>query len=341
GISASLNMPPHAYMENNRLLGEVEYLEGKEQLQHAGINGKEGWWAPAYRQEDVLPEFTRRAIHWLDDHLSEHGEDPFFLYMPLNAPHAPIVPNKDFAGRNRLGKYGDFCMEVDWSVGSLLDWLDKKGLAENTLIIFTADNGCSPQAGFKDLQAMGHYPSYIFRGLKGSLWEGGHRVPFLARWPARIESGSVSNVPVCLTDLMATLADLFTTSQDPASGEDSFSLLEAFSGGVPSWVETRGIIHHSDAGHFAVRRGKWKLVLHEKGGTRRHNPKDQPVINPAEIQLFDMENDPSETTNIQHLHPEVTEDLMSLLARYIREGRSNEGPVVSEDTISRWPQIEV
>lgn len=340
GISASLNMPPHAYMEDNSLLGEVVYLDGKEQLRNAGIQGKDGWWDPEYRQEDVLPEFTDRAIRWMDNHLSEHPEDPFFLYMPLNAPHAPIVPNKEFAGQSRLGKYGDFCMEVDWSVGLLLDWLDQKGLSENTLVIFTADNGCSPQAGFEKLQAQGHYPSYIFRGLKGSLWEGGHRVPFLARWPAFIDKGTVSDLPICLTDLMATLADLAGKPLEPGVGEDSFSFLEAFSGKTPAWAEERGIVHHSDAGHFSIRRGKWKLVLHEEGGTRRHNPKDKPLINPAEIQLFDMEADPSETTNIQHLNPEVVLALTELLTGYISEGRSNPGPSVSNDPATRWPQIE-
>ncbi|MCK4747689.1 MAG: sulfatase-like hydrolase/transferase, partial [Bacteroidales bacterium] len=190
-------------------------------------------------------------------------------------------------------------------------------------------------------QAQGHFPSYTFRGLKGSLWEGGHRVPFMARWPARIEETTASKVPICTTDLIATLADLFGESLDPRSGEDSFSFLEAFSGGIPSWAKERGIILHSDVGHFAVRQGKWKLVLHEKGGTRRHNPKDQPLINPAAIQLFDMDNDPSETTNIQHLHPVVVEDLKKLLAGYIMNGRSNEGPAVSNDPSSRWPQVKI
>jgi len=341
GISASLNMPPHAYVENNSLLGNVLYLEGKEQLRKAAIQGKDGWWDPEYRQEDVLPEFTDRAIRWMENHHSAHPEDPFFLYMPLNAPHAPIVPNEDFAGQSRLGKYGDFCMEVDWSVGLLLDWLDKKGLSENTMIIFTADNGCSPQAGFEKLQALGHYPSHIFRGLKGSLWEGGHRVPFLVRWPALVEKGTVSDLPICLTDLMATLADLAGERLEPDVGEDSFSFLEALSGGTPPWAEERGIVHHSDAGHFSIRRGKWKLVLHEKGGTRRHNPKDLPIVNPAAIQLFDMSIDPSETTNIKHLHPEMVADLSSLLAGYISEGRSNAGPVVDNDQAKRWPQIEI
>jgi arylsulfatase A-like enzyme len=140
---------------------------------------------------------------------------------------------------------------------------------------------------------------------------------------------------------MATLADMAGERLEPGEGEDSFSFLEALTGGTPAWAEERGIVHHSDAGHFSIRRGIWKLVLHEKGGTRRFNPKDQPLINPAEIQLFDMVIDPSETTNIQHLHPEMVAELTELLAHYIREGRSNAGPMVDNDPAKQWPQIEI
>lgn len=341
GISASLNMPPHAFMENRKVLGDLQYLSNNEDLRNNNIQSKTGWWDPDYSQDRVLSEFTRKAVEWVESQFSENKQKPFFLYVPLSAPHAPIVPGMAFIDRSGIGSYGDYCMEVDWTVGQILNLLDKHNLAENTLIIFTADNGCSPRADFEHLQELGHYPSYIYRGLKGSLWDGGHRVPFLVRWPEVINEGTLSDVPICTTDLIATLSEMFDEKLDVHTGEDSFSFLPAFTGKIPGWASKRGIIHHSDAGHFSVRQGKWKLVLHEKGGTRRHNPKDKPLVNPADIQLFDMDKDPGETTNLQHLHPEIVKNMKELLSGYIKNGRSNDGPAVLNDPSKRWRQIEV
>jgi arylsulfatase A len=341
GISASLNMVPHAYLENRRVLGDLLYLGDKESIKESGINGKYGWWNEDYKQDEVLMDLAAKSVKWIDDQVSDEDNPPFFLYMPLSAPHAPIVPSNKYIDQSGLGSYGDYCLEVDWVVGEILKVLEKHGVEENTLIIFTADNGCSPQAKFEDLQAQGHFPSYIYRGLKGSLYEGGHRVPFLSRWPERIKAGSSSDLTICTTDLLATVADLHETPLSNDAGEDSFSFLDAFSGDTPEWADSRGVVHHSDAGHFAIRKGKWKMIFNEAGGTRRLNPKSQPVINPAAIQLFDMENDPCESTNIQHLHPEIVEELRLLISTYIEQGRSNEGETVENDYSKRgWRQLE-
>jgi len=341
GISASLNMPPHAFIENRNVVGELTYLDDAEELKEHNISGKTGWVAAGYRQDQVLPTLTRKAVAWIRKHTRDHSEEPFFLFLPLNAPHAPIVPSKDYLDRSGIGRYGDFCMEVDGSVGEILKTLDELNLAGSTMVIFTADNGCSPQAHFGDLQAQGHYPSYIYRGLKGSLWEGGHRMPFLVRWPDVVKEGTQCHQTICVTDFLATLADMLKVAIPDHVGQDSVSFFPALQGKPLPGSSERGIVHHSDAGHFSIRRGKWKLVLHEKGGTRRHNPKDGPVSNPAALQLFDMEKDPSETTNVQHLHREKVEQLSMLLANYIAKGRSTPGVPQENDPGKHWTQIEV
>ncbi|TLX71802.1 hypothetical protein E9993_19680 [Labilibacter sediminis] len=261
--------------------------------------------------------------------------------MPLNAPHAPIVPSKQFKGKSGINEYADFCMEVDWSVGEILKALDELNITDNTLVIFTADNGCSPQAKFPVLHEHEHFPSYTFRGLKGSLWDAGHRVPFMAQWPAKVKKNTITDYNICTTDLMATVADILGIELADNMGEDSKSFLPALLGKKLNDKERGGIVHHSDAGKFSIRKGKWKLVLATGGGTRRKNPKDKPVINPADIELFDMEKDAGEITNVQHLHPEVVKELKFLLAQYIDNGRSTEGATQKNELGKRWNQLDV
>lgn len=340
GLAGSLNMTPHAYVENNLVQAPLEYLQDDEAMRQTGLKGIPGWWGTDYRQDQVLSKLADKSISWIKGHLIEKEDQPFFLYLPLTAPHAPIVPSSGFVGESGIGSYGDYCMEVDHIVGRILDFLEEMNVADHTLLIFTADNGCSPQAKFANLQEQGHYPSYIYRGLKGSLYEGGHRVPFLVKWPGVIEPGTTSDVVMCTTDLLATVADIFDVALPQNAGEDSYSMLKVFKGEHPLWTRSRGVVHHSDAGHFSIRVGKWKLIIHEKGGTRRQNPKGPPVINPAGIQLFDMRTDPEETTNIQHLHPGVVKELALLLIQYIESGRSTPGDSIPVEEDRGWSQLE-
>lgn len=342
GISASLNMPPHAYIENRQVLGDLSYLADQKAIKKAGLIGaKEGWKAHNFKQDEVLGTFTTKTTDWIKKTYEQAPGKPFFVYMPLNAPHSPIVPGKDFIGKSGIGLYGDFCMEVDWTVGEILKTLDELKIVNNTLIIFTADNGCSPVVKLKNLHALGHYPCYTFRGLKGSAWEGGHRVPFIVRWPQKVKAHTVSDYNICTTDLMATIADILDVELADNVGEDSKSFLPALLGKQLNDKERGGIVHHSDAGIFAIRYGKWKLVLANNGGTRRINPKDKPVLNPASIELFDMENDAAETTNVQHLYPEVVEELKILLAKYIDRGRSTDGSIQKNELGKQWDQLEL
>ena len=180
--------------------------------------------------------------------------------MPLNAPHTPISPTKEFQGKSGLNKYGDFVMQVDDTVGQVMAALDRNGLADDTLFIMTSDNGCSPQADFPALAAKGHHPSYVFRGYKADIFEGGHRIPFLARWPGHIRPGTWCDQTICLTDLLATCADILGAKLPANAGEDSVSILPALEGKATAPLR-EATVHHSANGSFSIRQGKWKLEL--------------------------------------------------------------------------------
>ena len=341
GIAASLNMDPHAYIDGRQTQGTMEFLKDKAAVKARGLEGaKPGWAAKEFVQSQVLPDFAKKTCDWI----RENKDQPFFVYMPLNSPHTPIVPSRAFAGKSGLSSYGDFCMETDWAVGEVLKTLDELGIADNTIVIFTADNGTSPGSKFENSQAKGHYSSWIYRGLKGTTWEGGHRVPFIARWPEGVKSGTVSDQLICTTDLVATVAELSGVKLVENIGEDSVSFLPALKGKEIPNIGSRGIVHHSDGGIFAVRRGKWKLLFDNKGGSRRQNPKDKPVINSADFLLFDMEEDVVESTNVSAEYPEVVTELKMLLADYINKGRSTPGAPQKNDPIEgkkKWTQTDV
>jgi arylsulfatase A-like enzyme len=341
GIAASLNMDPHAYIDGRLIQGTLEFLEDKDAVKARGfIGAKPGWAAKEFVQSQVLPDFTKKTCDWI----RENADQPFFVYMPLNSPHSPIVPSSAFEGKSGVTPHGDFCMETDWAVGEVLKTLDELGVAENTIVIFTADNGTSPGSKFEHAQAKGHYSSWIYRGLKGTTWEGGHRVPFLVRWPEGVKAGTVSEQLICTTDLMATVAEISNIELPENVGEDSVSFLPALKGKEIPNIGNRGVVHHSDSGKFSIRRGKWKLLFDDYGGSRRTNPKDKPVINSADLLLFDMENDVEETTNVSAEHPEVVDSLKKLLAEYVNNGRSTPGATQKNDPIrgnKKWLQIDV
>ena len=341
GISASLNMDPHAYIKGREIQGTLEFLKDREAIKKRGFTGaKPGWAAKEFVQSQVLPDLAKETCEWI----KQNKGQPFFMYMPLNSPHSPIVPNAEFEGKSGLSPHGDFCMETDWAVSEVLKTLDELGIADNTLVIFAADNGTSPMAKLEKMQAQGHYSSWIYRGLKGTTWEGGQRVPFLVRWPKRVEAGSKSDQLICTTDLMATVAELCGVELADNVAEDSVSFIPALRGREIPNIQRRGVVHHSDSGVFAIRRGKWKLLFDSKGGSRRQNPKDKPVINSADLILFDMEKDAVESTNLSAQYPEVVTDLKKLLAHYINNGRSTPGAPQKNDPAEgrkTWQQIDV
>ncbi len=277
---------------------------------------------------DALPLITKRAC----DLIAERAKkpEPFFLYLPLTAPHLPIVPSKEWQGKSGIGNYGDFVMEVDWTVGEVLKALDESGAAKNTLVIFTSDNGCSPAAGTKKLESVGHFASGIFRGYKADIWDGGHHVAFFARWPGVVKPGSKCVQLICHTDLMATLADILGVKLNDHTGEDSFSMLPLLNGGNAPTREY--VVHHSINGMFAIRDAEWKLELCPGSGGW-HAPRDEAAF--AEklppIQLYNMRADVSEKTNQQGQDPEVVKRLFAELKKIVADGRSTPGPVEKND----------
>ncbi len=320
GISASLDMPPFAFIQNDRF---TEPLTTTKKWQ------REGPAAASFEAVDVLPTFTRKATELIATQ-ARTGK-PFFLYMPLNAPHTPIVPSKEWQGKSSLGKYGDFVMETDWAVGEVLAALDKAGIGGNTLVILTSDNGCSKAAGIPALQAQGHYPSADMRGSKADIFDGGHRIPFIARWPDRVKAGSRCDQTVCLTDLMATCADILGAKLPDNAGEDSVSILPALLGTDTAPLH-EAVVHHSINGSFAIRQGKWKLELcADSGGWSAPTPGSKEAQGLPATQLYDLSTDKAESKNLQAERPEEVARLTKLLDQIIATGRSTPGAKQAND----------
>jgi len=275
----------------------------------------------------MLPRLKKQAVDYI---ASRAGKDqPFFLYVPLNSPHTPIVPTAKWQGKSGLGRYGDFVMQTDDVIGAVAAALDQHGLTDNTLFIFTSDNGCSPAAGIEQLARQGHQVSAHLRGHKADIWDGGHRIPFIARWPGKIEAGSTCDQLICLTDLFATAVDLLRAEQPAGSGEDSVSFLPALSG-KPIESSRAGVIHHSISGHFAYRQGQWKLAL-ARGSGGWSSPNERQAPDAPKAQLFDLGADPGEKTNLYSKRPDVAQRLLDQLRKDIQRGRSASGPASAND----------
>ena len=301
------------------------FANDKDVKKHFGTGGKKGWVDKNFKRDEVMQTFTNKAVAWMRNHKKNNKNQPFFLYLPLNAPHSPIVPSENFKGKSKLSPHGDFCMDVDDTVGQILAAVEALGESDNTLVIFTADNGVSPQAKLAPMEAKGHFSSYVYRGTKGTLYEGGHRVPFIVKWPKVISKSIESDYLSCTTDLLATVVDIHGEKLPDHAGEDSVSFLPILKGKNLSDNERGAVVHHSDAGFYALRIGSWKLIFHENAGSRRTDPKDKPVINPGEIQLFDMSNDFKELVNVAKDHPEVVNEMTNTMSALIENGRSTLG----------------
>ena len=327
GISASLDMVPYTFIENDRVT-KLPTVDKDFPMFLGRAQGKcrLGPAAPDFEVEDVLPTLTTKAIGYVKSRAAEaKAGKPFFLYLPLASPHTPIAPTKEWQGKSGLNFYADFVMQTDAAIGQLLAELDKQALAENTLVIVTSDNGCSPQADFPALLAKGHNPSYEFRGHKADIFDGGHRVPFLVRWPARVKAGTLSQQLLCLTDFMATAAEIIGAKPPDNAAEDSVSFLPALLGTAKASLR-EALVHHSINGSFAIRQGNWKLALcRESGGWSDPRPGTPKATALPPVQLFDLDKDIGEQINVQDKHPEVVARLTKLLEKYVADGRSTPG----------------
>ncbi len=309
------NFPPYCFIENDRTVG-IPTAQKPDGM--FGMNGpmQEGW-----QLENVMPTITKRAVDYIE---KADAASPFFLYFPLTAPHTPIAPTAEFIGKSEAHRYGDFVVEVDWTVGQVMDALERSGQAENTIVVFTSDNGSPGRSGENmqgrpnSVREYGHNPSHTFRGIKTDIWEGGHRVPFIVRWPGEVDAGATSDEPICHVDLMATFAAITGYDLPDSAAVDSYDASPVFLGASYSKPLREAVVHHSINGTFAIRRGRWKLVLGRgSGGWSDKEAQDDPPW-----QLYDMQREPGERDNVFENNPKVVAELEALLRKYRDEGRS-------------------
>jgi arylsulfatase A len=319
------NWPPYCFIENDRTVGIPSTLLPESNLvkNQASLQGPA---LPDWKLDAILPTLADRASAFITR--SAQQKQPFLLYVPLTAPHTPIAVAKDWQGKSSIGHpYADFVMQTDNTVGRVLQALQSAGVADNTLVIFTSDNGCAPYIGAKELEAKGHYPSGPLRGYKFSAWEGGHRVPFVVRWPGQVKPNSTCDSTICSVDLLATLADLFESKLPPSAGEDSVSLMPLLNGESKPIHEA--VIHHSAQGVFAVRSGKWKLILGPSEGTNQ----------PMQTQLYDLAADLGELRNLAADQPAEVQRLSAILDKWIADGRSTAGEKQANDVPVRVRKV--
>ncbi|RHW36144.1 arylsulfatase [Lysinibacillus yapensis] len=342
GTPASLDQPPYVYIENDRVIEEPTDVTGIHMMDRAGPNHQKEWQngviAPNFVHREVADKMQKKALEMIDRFAEE--DMPFFLYYPSHLVHGPLLPNEKFEGKSGIGPYGDFVLQLDHYIGEIIAKLKENDLFDNTIFIFTSDNGASALADFVALKEHGHNPSYIFRGLKGDIWEGGHREPTIISYPAMIQGGTVCNHMISLSDIYRSIAEIIGTEIPDDAAEDSIS-------NVPLWKGKNepvreDIVHSSANGGLSIRRGDWKLECVYNGGGMinfREGLENQ-VYKPVE--LYNLKEDICETNNVINEHPELVESLKKSLEEYIINGRSTPGRPQENNRnnpTGEWPQI--
>jgi len=334
GHCGSLDMAPYVYVENGKV---TQIPTKKTQSKEKYSWWREGYTAPDFIHEDVTPNFFRRAMGYVKT--QANSNKPFFLYLPIPSPHTPILPTGEFKGKSGLNPYGDFVMMIDSYMGQLLETIKEAGIEDNTLIVFTSDNGCSPQADFDELAKFNHDPSGVFRGHKADIYEGGHRVPFIVKLPNRFKANQTSNEVICTTDFMATCADIIGADLADNMAEDSYSMLPILD--RKGKFQRSNTIHHSIDGSFSIREGKWKLVLCAgSGGWSYPRPRKDDVSQMPKYQLFNLKKDPSEEKNLFLSKQKKAKEMKALLIEIIQNGRSTSGLAQKNDYVKNWPQLK-
>ena len=339
GISASLDMVPYVFLKDSAVT-EMPSLDKSFGMRFATDKSqtRRGPGTPGFTAEGVLPRLTSEAIAYLERRSKDHRDQPFFLYVPFASPHTPIAPNKEWEGKSRLNPYADFVMEQDDCIGRILNALERYKLDKDTIVFFTSDNGCSPQADLPRLRELGHDPCRPYRGHKADIFEGGHRVPMIVRWPGIIAPNTAATQTVCLTDLFATVAESIGVPLPTDAGPDSFSWVSLFKN--PSAPQVRpSTIHHSINGSFAIRKGRYKLCFcPDSGGWSDPKPKAKPNLADG-LQLFDLEVDLQETKNLANDLPDLVKELTMEMEQCIEQGRSTQGAKLLNDVQVRlWNQ---
>ncbi len=331
------NFPPFTFIENNQILiqptSSYQYQENSDHVvMPRGFEGSP--MAPDWKFEEILPELTQKAVGYIEQ--QSKSDQPFFLFFSMTSPHEPVVPGSQFAGKSGIAPIADFVMETDWSAGQIIEAVEQAGISENTLIIFTADNGHSHYTGWEDLIAAGHLPSGPFRGHKADIWEGGHRVPFVVKWPGKVEPGSSSNQLLCITDIFATCHQLI--SGQPLAmnqGEDSFSFMDLITG-ISSSSNRDHLVSHSVHGEFAFRQHGWKIVF-----ALPEQNRNESRGKPAKVELYHLALDIAEAKDSVDHYPELEEELTGVLRKVVEQGSSRPGAVASNDVAVDFETIQL
>lgn len=322
------NWPPFCFLENNRTTTiPSEFLPAS--LLGNNMASNQGPATPNWSLEAILPTLTDRTLHFLSDAASQ--PQPFFLYLALTSPHTPLAVNAPWKNKSGLNAYADLVMETDAAISRILDALETSGAASRTLVIFSSDNGCAPYIGKPELEAKGHFPSGPLRGAKSDAWEGGHRVPFLVRWPGTVPPGSTCPHLVHQADLLRTFADILGTTLPDDAGEDSISFLASLQG--QSQPARSHAISTASSGVPAIRLGPWKYIASQgSGGWSKGTDPSQPV------QLYNLDSDLAESTNLAASQPVKVAEMQALLEKLIKDGRSTEGnPQANDVQVTRFP----
>ena len=337
GFCGSLDMPPYVYVENS----EATMIPTKSTV---SVDAKSFWrkgpTSDDFDHAKVIQHLTNKAINFINQ--NANGNSPFFLYFALSAPHTPILPTTEFLGKSNSNMYGDFVMQVDDILRQIRETLKDRGTSENTLVIFTSDNGCSPMANPTELAKVNHFPGYHFRGGKADIYEGGHRVPFIVEWPNGTAKNITVNNTICTTDFFATCAELTNYKIKDREGEDSYSILPLIQG-KPVASFRKYTVHHSLNGSFAIRQGDWKLCFCPgSGGWSYPTPNEikEKNLDLPQMQLFNLKEDIGEAKNLIVEYPEKAADLKAALKKIILNGRSTPGAIQINDGIEGWQQIE-
>ncbi|WP_404287477.1 arylsulfatase [Glutamicibacter arilaitensis] len=344
--AASHDQPPFVYIENGKALGIPTHFGGDQWrldrlTDSQSTQTQRGPMTDDFDVKKLPQDFQDKTLEVLDQMLQ--GEDPWFLYVPSHLVHGPLLPGESWQGRSGLGPYGDFVLQFDEYVGQMVQAIDDAGQADNTIVIVTSDNGASPVAGFEHLRSHGHDPSNGWRGAKADIWEGGHREPFIVRWPALIEPNSTSDHLISHSDVFATLAEVLGETVPESAAVDSISQLAVWDGSSES---TRtDIVSSSGGGGFAIRKGHWKLAFTSTsdgfGSTATQaNGREPTRYEPA--QLYDLSKDAGEEQNLIESEPGIVAELTELMGDYVRLGRSTQGTAQLNDAgtpADRWIQI--
>jgi len=324
GIRASTDIPPYFYIRDDRAVDpptnhiDAESSEGWSPIQ--GSFWRAGGIAPGLELKDVLPRFTEEAVKVIEEHAGseKHNRQPLMLYLAYPAPHTPWLPSPEFEGKSGAGMYGDFLVMVDAQIGRVLVALEASGMSENTLLIFSSDNG--PVWYDIDEKRFGHDSSGGLRGMKADAWEAGHRMPFIVRWPGRVKQGSLSDQTICFTDILATLAEVTGADLPEGAGPDSHSFLSVLKGEQSKDQPIRPpIVMQSGNKSMMIRSGDWKLINQLGSGGFSQPSRTEPGPGDPEGQLYNLAEDPDETNNLYSEHPDIVARLKSEMKQIVEK----------------------